>query len=1484
MRPAKPPKTQSPFFKAVVYILLVTFNLTPLAPLASLNAQEMPLLPTPGIMVHLSQTMTPPILKGIQIYPDNPLKFGFIIDRGTVELSDPERQKETLKMAKYFLTSLAIPEKDMWVNLSPYESDRMVDEDVGQTELGRDMLAQDYLLKQITASLMYPQEELGKDFWDKVYKKVYEQFGTTKMPVNTFNKVWIVTDRAEVYENKNTAFVIDHHLKVMLEEDYLALEKNLSPSLTLPTKGEGSQGAAIDINSPPLVGGDRGGKNLSEKKVRYLSSVASQIVREVIIPALEKEVNEGENFAAIRQIYNAHILAVWYKKSLKESLLGRVYANQNKIQGVDLEDKTVKEKIYNQYIEAFQKGAVNLIKEDYDENTKTHIKRRYFSGGVTLPDLAAIDFVDDADLRVTPRLSDKFRKATTIPNFDFADVEASELNEPDAASITPKTDLAAIKTIAEAKGIILIPPKVQYPGGKSVAEYLSSQDPDRIALVFGWEPNENVIKELRAVSPSVSQLIAADLTGGDSSWAIKDGISGAFTAGAHFALISEDDVTVLPWNPSDDIKERIIVEVKLRELMELKSKVEKLVSSGFTAFSFKVNEFNVEIFKPMIAIFGAAKNVTVFINGDRAMLMANKKSNVPNLETPRGKIFAAQAVVGIDAALHVAQGAEGLYKVCSLEMKRGPVVLDVTNVEGTSVAGVSLLNVGEAIAQLRSDNSDTMIAVRSAKEEVAEQLIQSGANMIFVPGSDFSVKFISSLKANSATQGVVVIADNIQDAALRSQLINAGVNGFLVGGANQKEDTVQYLLELQAIEEIRNSPQGSDLIILGTSGLSALTGQSSDQLIAGDIVDGVYVPQSGSDKETNLIRKAKRGSVGEGDSLLKSVFNPADPLSFRNGDDAMLMTTKGAFDLSSSSPPVETDSKVFYSNIALVAYSNDSSEVEIIAAIDEALTSGKFVVVVEGRQHTAAMLSKFGQTKKIVMRLTSIPSAETPDGILERINSAVREGARAVSITYKQYETVFKAGKVLSPLPVIVRLDALRGVEQYKQPRAINGEAQKAIDAGIKIISLDIKDGGGWDQTFQAREEIIQEFKKFAMTKPAVQFILNGEVVDNAMLTANKKSNQPRSTPETIESLTRYKVAGEIDIYEFLRQRLRGENLWTTIINLGNRILKNKSMLVIDASGREDSIITGDQIANYTNDMYRDEDSYVIVRLGDSLLNRNFMGLDEGWKYLKAGVEVFIGSYQAFISSRDIFLRDQNDLKKIGRENYGVVPQFVVHVSDYEEARNALTWETADGIEASVELWEQIVRDHPGFLQESAGKIKLVSDVSNDSQSRAQNLIKDGTVHAGILGVNVESESGFQSGLEKLSQFKDNAAVTTAQENDLPGVTPKAANDTASIAPFTHTVDHKSASDRPEIFNVKEMTLLKDIWTLGAKINDFLKNSIQIPILNFQGVTIVQTVYLFSDVMNGLMKKRNTVRFLRRLDTYKQTQLMIKFDPDNKVR
>lgn len=326
-------------------------------------------LPLPGTMVPTSPGFVPAHIKGVTIHPDNPLQFDFIIDTGDSRLKGEALSTEASRLVKYFLASLTVPENELWVNLSPYEKDRIVSDGLANTEMGRDMLAQDYLLKQLTASLMYPEEQLGEEFWQRVREKAKQMYGTANIPMNTFNKVWVTPDKAVVYEHENSAFVVSSHLKVMLEEEYkaLALQNGLPGPL-------------------PALGGQQPATNIQ-----------TDIIREVLVPEIEKEINAGKNFAQLRQIYNSMILAMWYKRTLKESLLGQVYFNQNKTIGIDVEDKQIKEKIYQQYLKAFQKGVYDYIKDDYDAATQEVISRKYFSGGLAI-DPGKIQILKSSDL------------------------------------------------------------------------------------------------------------------------------------------------------------------------------------------------------------------------------------------------------------------------------------------------------------------------------------------------------------------------------------------------------------------------------------------------------------------------------------------------------------------------------------------------------------------------------------------------------------------------------------------------------------------------------------------------------------------------------------------------------------------------------------------------------------------------------------------------------------------------------------------------------------------------------------------------------------------------------------------------------------------------------------------------------------------------------------------------------------------------------
>lgn len=329
------------FYKVIAGIVLCAFTLTTLAP--NSYAAEL-MLPAPTQMLKASTAaFTPAIVKGMVLHADDPFKFDFLMDTGTDKLSGEALKQEAERTIKYFLASLTVDDRDQWVNLSPDEKDRVIPQAFGKTAMGRDLLAQDYVLKQLASSLLYPEKGIGKEFWARVYSQAKDKLGITDIDVKNFNRVWIAPAEAQVWENDGKVVIIKSRLKVMLETDYLAAS------------------AQVSTQSP--------------------TEQVNNIMREILIPALEKEVNEGAHFAQLRQIYASMILAAWYKDRLKESVLARAYAGRAKVAGVEFSGTVDKQKIYSEYLQAVKKGVYNYVREDVDASTGESVPRKYFSGG-----------------------------------------------------------------------------------------------------------------------------------------------------------------------------------------------------------------------------------------------------------------------------------------------------------------------------------------------------------------------------------------------------------------------------------------------------------------------------------------------------------------------------------------------------------------------------------------------------------------------------------------------------------------------------------------------------------------------------------------------------------------------------------------------------------------------------------------------------------------------------------------------------------------------------------------------------------------------------------------------------------------------------------------------------------------------------------------------------------------------------------------------
>ncbi|HCD38153.1 MAG TPA: hypothetical protein DEQ77_05455, partial [Candidatus Omnitrophica bacterium] len=104
--------------------------------------------------------------------------------------TSPEKEDIVLKetaqeLMDYFLIGVTLPNDSFWVNLRPDAPDTIIDPELERTDIGKVFLEADLQLKKDTASLTSPQNPEGKAYWDKLYKKAGELFGTENITIPT---------------------------------------------------------------------------------------------------------------------------------------------------------------------------------------------------------------------------------------------------------------------------------------------------------------------------------------------------------------------------------------------------------------------------------------------------------------------------------------------------------------------------------------------------------------------------------------------------------------------------------------------------------------------------------------------------------------------------------------------------------------------------------------------------------------------------------------------------------------------------------------------------------------------------------------------------------------------------------------------------------------------------------------------------------------------------------------------------------------------------------------------------------------------------------------------------------------------------------------------------------------------------------------------------------------------------------------------------
>lgn len=244
-------------------------------------------------LLYPSEPWVPTLIKGIHFGDEDPFNsMNFVIDSGDAKSARDEFAAESTRLMHYFTTAVTVPNDELWVNLSPDEKNRMIGKALAGTTMGWDLLEMDVKLKRLAASLLHPDCSTGREFWREVHRRGAAELARFGPSLSTFQRVWMVPEKAVVYEHDvevspglrhNGAFVIENLLKVQSEDDYLR-----------------------DFNELPGVAGSNA------------NDVCTPIFKELVLPEIENEVRHGKSFARERQIFQSTILASWVKDHFKD--------------------------------------------------------------------------------------------------------------------------------------------------------------------------------------------------------------------------------------------------------------------------------------------------------------------------------------------------------------------------------------------------------------------------------------------------------------------------------------------------------------------------------------------------------------------------------------------------------------------------------------------------------------------------------------------------------------------------------------------------------------------------------------------------------------------------------------------------------------------------------------------------------------------------------------------------------------------------------------------------------------------------------------------------------------------------------------------------------------------------------------------------------------------------------------------------------------
>ncbi|GAB2712724.1 hypothetical protein GCM10027089_40740 [Nocardia thraciensis] len=240
-----------------------------------------------------------------------------------------------------FFVWLSLPPSAFWVNLGPGEPDRIIDDRLGTTDVGRILLQADFRMKQLVGSLIHPDSPLGQQFW-----------GTTNPLDNACLSMrqWIVPLPAQVYEEQGGLYIVNAPLDVKSESDYLSA----------PGQGDNS----CPVTDPRL----------------------EAAFRSLVLPKVKDAINQAPEFTELRQVYLSRVAAEWYRQ--RHSTDGTL---SSLIDSGDVTDWPAlhlwsPREIYDQYVDSYRNNKDFAVTKQIQQGDDIY-EVTYTHGGVDFSQL-----------------------------------------------------------------------------------------------------------------------------------------------------------------------------------------------------------------------------------------------------------------------------------------------------------------------------------------------------------------------------------------------------------------------------------------------------------------------------------------------------------------------------------------------------------------------------------------------------------------------------------------------------------------------------------------------------------------------------------------------------------------------------------------------------------------------------------------------------------------------------------------------------------------------------------------------------------------------------------------------------------------------------------------------------------------------------------------------------------------------------------------